>query len=121
MSMSDHIKQQVVQEFLPKRSRSPRKRQNWILLFYQNGRRSKHIENISHIQSRGSVAHCFKLLQQCEVQNSLENSLKQVTEVRIQFQSISFFFCWVHMFSLSFSFADNHYFTWLPSFDLLLL
>ena len=62
MSMSDHIKQQVLQEFLPKRSQSPGKRQNWILLFYQSGRNSTHIENILPIWSRGSMAHCFNLL-----------------------------------------------------------
>ena len=44
MRMSDQSKQQVVQEFFSKRSHSPRKRQNWILLFYQSGRSSKHIE-----------------------------------------------------------------------------
>ena len=38
MSMSDHIKQRVLQEFLP------------------------HIEDILPIWSRGSVAHCFNLL-----------------------------------------------------------
>ena len=43
MSMSDHIKQQVLQ---PKTSHSPGKRQKWILLFYQYGRTSTHIENI---------------------------------------------------------------------------
>ena len=62
MSMPDHIKQQVLQEFLPKRSHSLGKRQNWILLFYQSGRTSTHIENILPIWSRGSVAHCFNLL-----------------------------------------------------------
>ena len=65
MSMSDHIKQQVIQKkknFLPKRSRSPGKWQNWILLFYQTGRGSKHTKNMLHILSRGSVTHCFKQL-----------------------------------------------------------
>ena len=62
MSMSDHFKQQVLQEFLPERSHSPGKRQNWILLFYQSGRTSTHIENILSIWSRASVAHCFNLL-----------------------------------------------------------
>ena len=61
MSMSDHIKQQVLQEFFARKmSHSPGKRQNWILLFYQSGRTSTHIENILLIWSRGSVAHCFK-------------------------------------------------------------
>ena len=60
--MSDHIKQQVVQEFFAKRSHSPGKWQDWILLFYQSGRRSNYIENMSHILSRGTMAHCFKLL-----------------------------------------------------------
>ena len=59
MSMSDHIKQQ---DFLPKRSHSPGKRQNWILLFYQSGKTSTHIENILPIWSRGSLAHCLNLL-----------------------------------------------------------
>ena len=65
MSMSDHIatEQQVLQEFFAKKvSDSPGKRQNWILLFYQSGRTSTHIETILPIWSRGSVAHCFNLL-----------------------------------------------------------
>ena len=62
MSMSDNIKQRVLQEFLPIRSPSLGKRQNWILLFYQSGRTSTHIENILPICSRGSVAQCFNLL-----------------------------------------------------------
>ena len=62
MSMSDHIKQQVVQEFFANRSHSSRKWQDWILLFYQSGRKSNYIENMSHILSRGRMAHCFKLL-----------------------------------------------------------
>ena len=48
--------------FLPKRSYSPGKRQNWILLFYPSGRTSTHIENVIPIWSRGRVAHCFNLL-----------------------------------------------------------
>ena len=47
---------------LPKRSHSPGKRQNWILLFYLCGRTSTHIENILLIWCQGSVAHCFNLL-----------------------------------------------------------
>ena len=42
MSMSDHIKQRVYKNFLPIRSPSPGKQQNWILLFYQSGRTSTH-------------------------------------------------------------------------------
>ena len=61
MSMSDHNKQQVLQElFLPKRSPSPGKRQNWILVFYQSGRTSTHIENI-YLKSGGFMTHCFNL------------------------------------------------------------
>ena len=48
--------------FFPKRSFSPGKRQNWILLFSTSGRTSTHIENIIPIWSRGSMAHCFNLL-----------------------------------------------------------
>ena len=61
MSISDHMKQQVLQEFFAKRSSSPGKRQNWILLFHQSGRTSTDIENILPIWSRGIVAHCFNL------------------------------------------------------------
>ena len=62
MSMSDHIKQRVLQQFLPIRSPSPGKWQNWILLFYKSGNTSTHIENTLPIWSPGSVAHCFNLL-----------------------------------------------------------
>ena len=44
MSMSDHIKHQMVQE----RSHPSEKRQNWIVLFYQNGRSNRHIKNMLH-------------------------------------------------------------------------
>ena len=37
--------------FLPKRSHSLGKQQNWIILLYESGRTSKHIENIG---DRGS-------------------------------------------------------------------
>ena len=56
------MKQQVLQEFFAKRSHSPGKWENWILLFYQSERTSTHIENILPIWSPGSVAHCFNLL-----------------------------------------------------------
>ena len=68
MSMSDHIKQQI----LPKKSPSPGKRQNWILLFYQSGRTSTHIGNILPIWSRGSVAHCFNLFTMCDTEQPKE-------------------------------------------------
>ena len=56
------LNNRLYKNFLPKRSHSPGKRQNWILLFYQSGRTSTHIETILPIWSRGSVAHCFNLL-----------------------------------------------------------
>ena len=62
MSMSDHIKQRVLQEFFASKVSFSWKTANWILLFYQSGRTSTHIENILPICSRGSVAHCFNLL-----------------------------------------------------------
>ena len=60
--MSDHIKQQVLQKCFAKKVSFSWKTENWILLFYQSGRTSTHIETILPIWSRGSVAHCFNLL-----------------------------------------------------------
>ena len=62
MSILDHINR-FYKNVLPNRSYSPGKRQNWILLFYQSWSTSTHIENVIPIWSRGSVAHCFSLLQ----------------------------------------------------------
>ena len=62
MSIPDHISNRFYKNFLPKRSHSPGKRLNWILLFYPSGRTSTHIENVTPIWSRGSMAHCFNLL-----------------------------------------------------------
>ena len=89
MSMSDHIKQQVLQEFFA-RSHSPGKRQNWILSFYQCRRTSTHIENVLPISSRGSVIHCFNLLHNARVRYRTTKRTAPNAEVRIQLQSISF-------------------------------
>ena len=64
MSMSDHIKQQVVQEFFPQNVSFSWKtaKTGFFKVFYQSGRSSKHFENMLHNLSQGSVAHCFKLL-----------------------------------------------------------
>ena len=74
MSMSDHIKQQVLQEVFGERSHSPGKQQNWILLFYQTGRTSRHIRNILPIWSRGSVAHSFNLCTMCGTEQPKEQT-----------------------------------------------
>ena len=52
MSMSDHIMQQVLQEFSAKRSHSLEKRQNWVLLLYQSRRTSPYTENLTYLESR---------------------------------------------------------------------
>ena len=62
MSMSDHIKQQVLQEFFAKEVSFSWKTEKLDSFVYQSGRTSTHTENISPIWSRGSVAHCFNLL-----------------------------------------------------------
>ena len=63
MSMSDHVKQQVLQEFFAKKvSFSWKTSKLDTFLFYQSGRTSTHIENILPIWSRGSVALCINPL-----------------------------------------------------------
>ena len=52
MNMSDHIMQQVLQEFSAKRSHSPEKRQNWVPLLYRSGRTSPYTENVTYLESR---------------------------------------------------------------------
>ena len=61
MSMSDRIKQQVVQEFFVKKVSFSWKAAKLESFFYQSGRSSKHIENMLLILSQGSVTHGFKL------------------------------------------------------------
>ena len=63
MSISDHIKQQVLQEFFAKKvsfSCKTAKLDSFVLPEWENQYTSK----ISYIPiwSRGSVAHCFNLL-----------------------------------------------------------
>ena len=103
MSMFDHIKQQVVQEFFPTKVSFPGKGKTGFL-FYQNGRSSKHMENMLHILSRGSVAHCFKLLH-----NVRYRATKRTASIGDRgsnpgsgSHSVFTFFYRVHMFSLSF-------------------
>ena len=57
MSMSDHIMQQVLQEFSARRTYSPEKRQNWVLLLYQSGRTSPYTENVTYLllRQRGTL------------------------------------------------------------------
>ena len=81
MSMSYHIKQQVVQDIFSKRSDFLGKRQNWIPLFSLNGRSSKHVESILSIPYGGRVAHCFKLLHHVPY---WQNNTNQATEFQIQ-------------------------------------
>ena len=50
LSMSYHIRQQMVHGFFPTRSHFPGKQINWILLFSQNGRSSKHIKNMLELK-----------------------------------------------------------------------
>ena len=104
--------------FLPKRSYSPGKRQNWILLFYQSGRTSTHVENVISIWSRGSVAHCFNLL---HIVRYRMPSRWQRFESSCN-QSVFNFFSIGSACSRSlFSFANMLYFMWLTLFDLILL
>ena len=62
MSMSDHIKQQVVGEFFAKQVSFSWKTAKLDSFVSRSGRSSKHIEICYIFLSRGSVAHCFKLL-----------------------------------------------------------
>ena len=61
--MSDHIEQQVLQEFFAKKGLILlEKGKTGFFWFTRVGETSTHIENILLIWSRGSVAHCFNLL-----------------------------------------------------------
>ena len=62
MSMSDHIQQQVLQEFFAKKVSFSWKMAKQDPLVYQSRRTSTHIENILPNWSWGSVAHCFNPL-----------------------------------------------------------
>ena len=87
MSMSDHIKQQVLQEFFAKKSHSPEKRQNWILWFTRVGEPA-HILKISYLIGVKAAWHTVLIC--CTMPGTEQLNPKQVTEVRIQLQSISF-------------------------------
>ena len=62
MSMSDHIKQQVLQVFFAKKVSFSWKTGKLAFLFYQSGRTSTCIENTLPVWGRVSMAHCFNLL-----------------------------------------------------------
>ena len=120
MSMSDHVKQQVVQEFFARKVSFSWKTAKLDSFVLPEGGTSTHIENILTIWNRGSVAHCFNLLYnvryrttQRTAPNRFESSCNQSVFI--------FFLYWVLMFSFSFSFANIFYFTCLTSFDLILL
>ena len=110
--------------FFPKRSYSPGKRQNWILLFYPSGRTSTHIENVIPIWSRGSVAHCFNLLHivRYRITERTAPNRWQMFESSCNQLVFVFFFSIGSACSRSlFSFANILYFMWLTLFDLILL
>ena len=119
--MSDYIKQQGLQEFFAKRSHSPGKRQNWFILFYQSGRTSTHIENILPIWSRGSMPHCFNLLHNVRYRTTERTARNrwQMFESSCN-QSVFNFFPLLgpHVLILFFHIL---FFTWIISFDLILL
>ena len=90
---------------LPIRSPFPGKRQNWILLFYQSGRTSTHIEIFLPICSGGSVAHCFNLLHKVRYRTTKRTASNrwQKFESSCNQSVFNFLFLYhVHMFSFSF-------------------
>ena len=121
VSMSDHTKQHC-NNFLPKRSHSPEKRQNWILWFTRVGEPA-HISKISYLIGVEAAWHTVLI---CCTMSGTEQTKEQPqigdrgsNSVAIN-QFLIFFFSIGSSCSRSlFSFANILYFTWLTSFDLI--
>ena len=129
MSMSDHIKQQVLQEFFAEKvsfSWKTEKLNSFVLPGWENprGRTSTHIENILPTWSRGSVAHCLNLLYNVQYRTTERTAPNR----RQRFESSCNQSVFNSVFSTGskcsrslFSFANILYFTWLALFELTLL
>ena len=119
MSMPDYIKQQVFTRiFLPKRSHSPGKRQNWILRVGEPA----HISKITYLSGAEAAWHTvFNLLHNVwykTTERTAPNRCDRGSNPVAINQFSNFFLYRVHMFSLSFfSFANILYFTWLTLSD----
>ena len=67
--MSDHIKQQVLQEFFAKKSHSPKNNKTGFFCFTRVGE----LEHISKISYLFGVEAVFQSVAQCAVQNNQKN------------------------------------------------
>ena len=118
MSMPDHIKQQSVQEFFAERSHSPGKRQNWILLFYQSWRISKHIENISHTLNRTAWHTVLDCCTMCAAEQPREQP--QIDERGSNSVAVNQFLTFSLLGAVFFHVLNIHYLNQLTSFHLIL-
>ena len=122
MGMSDHDKQQVVQEFFVRKVTfcwKPGKRKNWILLFYKSKRSSKHVENMSTYSVRVEAA--WHTILNCCIICSTEQPREQpqIGDRGSNPVAVSQLFFFSVRFTCSRSlslFVNIHYFTWFTSF-----
>ena len=104
MSMSDHIKQQILQEFFAKKvsfSWKTAKLDSSVLPEWEN---QHTYQKFLPIWSRANVAHCFNLFHNVRYRTTEEQP--QIGDrgsypVAIN-QFLIFFLYWVHVFSFSF-------------------
>ena len=117
MSMSDHIKQQVLQKFFAKKSHSPEKWQNWIIWFTRVGEPA-HISKIVEAAWH-TVLICCTMSSTEQPKGQPQIGDRGSNPVAIN-QFLIFFFSIGSTCSHSlFSFANILYFKWLTSFDLI--
>ena len=107
--------------FLPKRSHSPEKRQDWILLFYQSGRRSNYIENMSTLVEAAwhTVLNCCTMYGTGQPREHPQIG-DRGSNPGSGSQSVFIFIGSTCSRSLV-SFVNIYYFTWLTSFDFTLI
>ena len=124
MSMSDHIKQRVLQEFFANKvsfSWKMAKLDSFVLQEWEN--QHTYRKYFTYLNwSRGSVAHCFNLLHNVRYRTTERTASNRWQRLESSCnQSVFNFFSIRFTCSRSlFSFANIFHFTWLTSFDLIL-
>ena len=121
MSMSDHLKQQVLQEFCQKGPIPLENSKTGFFCFTRVGKPA-HISKLSHLFGVKAAWHTFNPLQNVQYKTLKTGSNSGQRFISSCNQSVFNFFSIGSACSRSLlSFANIYYFMWLASFDLILL
>ena len=121
MSMSDHIKQQVVQEVFAKKVSFSWKTETLDSLILSELAETANIYSMFWVEAAWhNVLNCCTMCGTQQPREQLQIGDRGSNPV-VANQYLMFFLLGPHVLVPFFSFVNIHYFTWLTSFDLILL